>query len=64
MHLGAVAASPEVYSVGWGVLALITAGLAQGKNRRGFAWFLLSILFGPLATFALLFMSKLPHKAA
>ncbi|MBI3836736.1 MAG: hypothetical protein HY288_02215 [Planctomycetia bacterium] len=41
------------YFVGWGTLALINAGLAQGKRRSGFNWFLLSLLFGPLATFAL-----------
>ena len=41
------------YAVGWGTLALLTAGIAQGKNRSGLNWFLLSLLFGPLATFAL-----------
>jgi hypothetical protein len=47
---------PQVASrwfAGWGTLALINAGLAQGKNRGGLNWFLLSLLFGPLATFAL-----------
>lgn len=38
---------------GWGTLALINAGLAQGKGRSGLNWFLLSLLFGPLATFLL-----------
>ena len=41
------------YFVGWGTLALINAGLAQGKNRSGLNWFLLSLLLGPIATFAL-----------
>lgn len=41
------------YSVGWFSLALINAGLAQGKNRSGLNWFLLSVLLGPIATFAL-----------
>ena len=41
------------YSVGWGTLALINAGLAQGKNRSGLGWFLLSLLLGPIATFLL-----------
>jgi len=36
--------------VGWGTLALINAGLAQGKHRSGLAWFLVSLLAGPLAT--------------
>lgn len=48
------------YVVGWGTLALINAGLAQGKNRSGLNWFLLSLLLGPLATLALLFRDKLP----
>jgi hypothetical protein len=41
------------FFVGWGTLALINAGLAQGKNRSGLNWFLLSLLFGPFATFLL-----------
>jgi hypothetical protein len=36
---------------GWGTLALINAGLAQGKHRSGLAWFLVSLLLGPIATF-------------
>ena len=35
------------YYAGWGTLALINAGLAQGKNRSGMNWFLLSLLLGP-----------------
>lgn len=41
------------YYIGWGTLALINAGIAQGKNRSGFGWFLLSLFLGPLATFLL-----------
>ena len=33
------------FFVGWGTLALINAGIAQGKNRSGLAWFLLSVIF-------------------
>jgi hypothetical protein len=44
--------------VGWGTLALINAGLAQGKNRSGLWWFLLSLLFGPLATLVLVLLPK------
>ena len=52
------------YAVGWGTLALINAGIAQGKNRRGLNWFLLSILLGPIATFILVaFMAKKPATA-
>jgi hypothetical protein len=39
------------YAIGWGTLALINAGLAQGKGRSGLNWFLLSLLLGPFATF-------------
>ena len=48
------------YAVGWGSLALINAGLAQGKNRSGLIWFLVSLLLGPIATFMLVaFCDKL-----
>lgn len=47
------------FVVGWGTLALINAGLAQGKNRKGINWFLLSLLLGPLATLILLVLEKL-----
>ena len=40
------------YAIGWGTLSLINAGIAQGKNRSGFNWFLLTLLLGPLATFS------------
>ena len=46
------------YAVGWGTLSLINAGIAQGKNRSGFNWFLLSIILGPLATFLLVVTRK------
>ena len=48
------------YALGWGSLALLTAGIAQGKNRSGLNWFLLTILLGPIATFILVaFCDKL-----
>ena len=51
------------YAIGWGSLALINAGIAQGKNRSGLNWFVLSILFGPIATFALVTLfDNLPPK--
>lgn len=46
------------YVVGWGTLSLINAGLAQGKNRRGLVWFLLSLILGPLATLLLVLLDK------
>lgn len=51
----------EEYFVGWGTLALINAGLAQGKNRSGLNWFLLSLMLGPIATFSLVLFDKLPN---
>ena len=51
----------ETYFVGWGTLALINAGIAQGKNRSGLKWFLLSILLGPIATLSLVLFDKLPR---
>jgi hypothetical protein len=48
--------------VGWGTLALINAGLAQGKNRSGLWWFLLSLLFGPLATLVLVLLPKVRER--
>jgi hypothetical protein len=48
--------------VGWGTLALINAVLAQGKNRSGLLWFLLSLLLGPIATLLLALMPKVRSK--
>jgi hypothetical protein len=54
--------APE-YGIGWGSLALINAGLAQGKNRSGLNWFLLSLLLGPIATFLLVAcFERLPER--
>jgi hypothetical protein len=47
---------------GWGTLALVNAGLAQGKNRSGLLWFLLSLPFGPLATLVLVLLPKVRGK--
>lgn len=46
------------FFVGWGTLALINAGLAQGKNRSGLIWCLLSLLLGPIATFLIVVLDK------
>ncbi len=46
------------YAIGWGTLALINAGLAQSKNRSGLAWFLVSLLLGPIATFLIVVLEK------
>lgn len=44
--------------VGWGTLALINAALAQGKNRSGLLWFLLSLPLGPIATLLIVLLPK------
>jgi hypothetical protein len=49
------------YAVGWGTLALINAGLAQAKGRRGLNWFLVSLLLGPIATLILVVLEKVPE---
>lgn len=46
------------YAIGWGTLALINAGLAQGKARSGLGWFLGSLLLGPIATFIIVILDK------
>lgn len=46
------------YFAGWGTLALLNAGIAQGKNRSGLNWFLLSLLLGPIATLCLVLSDK------
>jgi hypothetical protein len=42
---------------------LINAGLAQGKNRSGLNWFLVSLLLGPLATFFVVISDPIPPKS-
>lgn len=51
------------FFVGLGTLALINAGLAQGKNRSGLLWFFLSLFLGPIATFLIVVLSKVPGKS-
>lgn len=46
------------FVVGLGTLALVNAGLAQGKNRSGLAWFLVSLLLGPIATLLIVVLPK------
>ena len=58
--LAALHVSDEFYA-GWGTLALVNAGLAQGKGRSGLNWFLVSLFLGPMATFLLVAMfDRLP----
>lgn len=62
--LAAIMIQPsQDFAVGWGTLALLNAGVAQGKNRSGLNWFLLSIVLGPIASLILVaFMAKLPPR--
>jgi hypothetical protein len=46
------------YGIGWGTLALINAGLAQGKQRSGLLWFLLSLFLGPIATLIIVLLPR------
>ena len=46
------------YGIGWGTLALINAGLAQGKDRSGLLWFLLSLFLGPIATLIIVLLPR------
>jgi len=48
------------FYVGWGTLSLINAGLAQAKGRSGLAWWLLSLLLGPIATFLIVVLEAVP----
>lgn len=55
---------PNGYVAGWGTLSLVNAGLAQGKGRSGLAWFLLSLLLGPVATLLIVLMPALAKAGA
>jgi hypothetical protein len=55
-------AQQSSYAIGWGTLALINAGLAQSKKRSGLAWFLISLLLGPIATFFIVILESAKRK--
>jgi hypothetical protein len=50
------------FFVGWGTLSLINAGLAQAKNRSGLVWWGLSLFLGPLATFLIVILDRVPPR--
>jgi hypothetical protein len=52
---------PGTWYAGLGTLTLINAGLAQGKNRSGLVWFLVSLLLGPLATLLIVLLDRVPR---
>ena len=51
-----IVSTPTPYAVGWFTLSLINAGLAQGKGRSGLAWWAVSLLLGPVATFVIVIL--------
>jgi hypothetical protein len=59
IQLGAM---PTQYAVGWFTLALINAGLAQGKGRSGLAWWAVSLFLGPLATLLIVLLDPVKPK--
>ena len=54
----------QEFAVGWFTLSLVTAGIAQGKNRSGLGWWLLGVILGPLALLILLFLDRGPDFGA
>jgi type IV secretory pathway VirB2 component (pilin) len=48
------------FFVGWGTLSLINAGLAQSKGRSGLLWWLISLVLGPVGTFLIVILPKVP----
>jgi hypothetical protein len=50
------------FFVGWGTLSLINAGLAQSKGRSGLIWCLLSLVLGPIATFLIVVLGRVPSE--
>lgn len=53
---------PTQFFVGWGTLSLINAGLAQAKGRSGLAWWLISLFLGPIATFLIVILERVPYR--
>lgn len=44
--------------VSWFTLSLIIAGIAKGLNRSSLFWWLLGIIFGPIALLILVLLGK------
>jgi len=49
------------FFVGWGTLSLINAGLAQSKGRSGLLWWAGSLILGPIATFLIVVLDRVPR---
>ncbi|MDG3002489.1 hypothetical protein [Paludisphaera mucosa] len=48
------------YYIGWGTLSLINAGLAQSKGHSGMAWWIMSLMLGPVATLIIVALLQPP----
>jgi len=53
---------PTQFVAGWGTLSLINAGLAQSKGRNGLLWWVLSLFIGPIATFLIVVLDRVPGR--
>lgn len=63
MFLLAAIKHPDWFA-GWGTLALINAGLAQGKGRSGLNWFLISLLLGPIGTLLVVVVDPIEQRGS
>ena len=52
----------QEFAVGWFTLALINAGLAESKGRSKLGWWFASLFFGPICTFLVVVLDRLPFR--
>lgn len=45
----------------WVTVAILAGGFARTRNRSAWAWFLLTLVFGPIAAFLLVVWPALPR---
>lgn len=50
-----------VVSAMWLTVAILAGGFARTRNRSAWAWFLLTLLLGPIAAFLLVVWPALPR---
>lgn len=50
-----------VVSAMWLTVAILAGGFARTRNRSAWAWFVLTLLFGPIAAFLLVAWPALPR---
>lgn len=46
----------------WLTVAILAGGLARTRNRSAWAWFLMTVLLGPIAAFLLVVWPVAPSK--